>query len=121
MWPALNFGKGETIMAVYGELKNGYLINICATKPDARSTPYEIVELVRRPDGDIGDAYTYDRDNKIAVISQEHRNGRKKREILVLMQQKKNMQEVASELGIDYTTEIAALDSQMAALAAELS
>ena len=76
---------------------------------------------MRRPTGDIGDAYTYDRDNKIGVISQEHRNARKKRDILVLMQQKKNMQQVASELGIDYTTEIAALDSQMAALAAEIS
>jgi len=108
-------------MAVYGELKNGYLINICGTKPEARSTPYEIVELAQRPGGDPGDAYTYDRDNKVGVISQEHRNRRKKKDLLGLMQQKKNMQEVASELGIDYTTEITALDSQMAALAAELS
>ena len=108
-------------MAVYGELKNGYLVNICRTKPGSRSTPYEIVELLRFPEGEPGDAYTYDRDNKVGVVSQEHRNSHKKKELLALMQQKKNMQDVASELGIEYTTEITALDSQMAALAAEIS
>ena len=109
------------MMAVYGEIKNGYLVNVSRTKPDARNTPHEIVELVGFPQGEPDDAFEYDRDNKVGVASTTHRNKKRKAELVAIMERKKGMQDVASELGIDYTTEIAALDSQMAALAAEIS
>ena len=108
-------------MAIYGELKNGYLINIGRTLPAERNTPYEIVELSAKPPGTGGDAYEYDRDNKVAVVSTLYRNKQTKRELVVLMEKKKAMQDVASQLGLDYTDEIAEIDAAMNTLAAGLA
>ena len=108
-------------MAIYGELKNGYLINISRTIPTERNTEYEIVELSAKPGGEPGDAYEYDRDSKTAIISTAYRNKHTKRELVALMEKKKAMEGVASQLGLDYTEEIAEIDAAMSTLAAGLT
>ena len=113
-------------MATYGEINEaGLLVNICANKPETRDTTNPIVELACMPDmfelhpesQPTAVPLKYDETTKRAVLCEETwakwQEQDRKRIILALVRQKNEMIQVQEDYGLDYTEELAEVESQL--------
>jgi len=113
-------------MATYAEINEvGLLVNICANKPETRDTTNPIVELACMPDMSemhpeghpTAIPLKYDETTKRAVLCEETwakwQEQDRKSTVLALLRQKNEMIQAQEDYGLDYTEELAEVESQL--------
>jgi len=110
---------------IYAEITvDGHLVEISYTKPERRK-PQEgsiVVELKKFPPEELlGKPIKYDRLKKEAYVDEvayaKQRETEKKREILDLIRQRKDINDAIEATGLDYTEELSEIETQMLELA----
>lgn len=113
-------------MPTFAEInEKGSLVNICGTRPEKRNTTNEIVQLkhmpqleLLHPEGiDHSVPLKYDPDTQLAVLDEDAWNAEieqeRKDEILYLIRKKKDINEAQETYGIDYSTDLAQVETRL--------